>query len=206
MPIISEENFEEKYWIQNGSAHLEFFPSEGKIVCQTDTHLLKAIHLVGVCNLGVDWTTFKGRTFLIKPLEDYSYKDYLFAVNTFISGMDSKGSVDRKKLLSNNVDNRTGKSLNINTIRVMINTLKKDVKEKRKTRQHIIDFFNRFNIEEDVERKRLGADIMVISQKSVKVLFDEGKGALERLYKKGLLIRLTREEFDEKMGMYGKRK
>lgn len=202
MPIIAEENLEEKYWIKKEGTHFEFFPSQGKIVCETDVQLLKAIHFVGKCNLEVDWTSFKGRTFLINYAKEHDYKDYLFALNKLVAEMESQGKLDKKNLLANNINNATGKSLSIHQIRVEIRYLLECIKSKKKNRQHVIDYFNRYNIEDDVERQRTGASIMEITTKSSKVLIQEGKGALERLFKKGKLVKLTREEFDAKMELY----
>lgn len=202
--MTSKENLEEKYWIEEDGICFEFYPSLGKVVCHSDMNLLKAIHFVGNCGLDIDWTTLtKDRTFLVKYEEESSYQEYYIALRKLQSRMESKDKVEKVNLLKNNIDNKTGKSLNINSIRVMIVQLKKDIKSKKKTRKDIPKFFNRFNIEEDEERIKRGGSILKLTTKSANTLIEEGKSSLERLFKKGKLIRLTREEYNEKMLQYG---
>lgn len=200
-----ESALEDKYWVDTGNSRFEFYPTTGKVIAFSDGGLLKAVHHVGMSGLDIDWSTLtNARSFLVKNRDSDDYRDYLYSLNRFTSKMDSKVKQDKIGLLSKNIDNKTGKPLNINSIRVMILQLRKDVATKKKSRKDITLFFNRFNIEEDDERIQRGAGLLEVSTKHSKVLIDEGKDALERMFKKGKLRRLTKEELTTKMRLHGK--
>lgn len=198
------DDFEHKYWREEGSWGFEFFPLTGKVVCKNDVSLLKTIHHFGICLLEIDWTTFKGRTFYIKVPEDITERTLMQRLSRSVKELLSDDKISAKVLLSQNMNNVTGKPLDILQVRKYVSLLKKDVREGRKRRQHICDFFNKYNIEDDDERLRLGVTIMkVLKTKSSSTMIEEGKGALERLYKQGRLVKLTNEEYKEKMVKYG---
>lgn len=200
-----ESALEDKYWVDTGNSRFEFYPATGKVIAFSDGGLLKAVHHVGMSGLDIDWSTLTNtRSFLVKNRDSDDYRDYLYSLNRFTSKMDSKVKQDKIGLLNKNIDNKTGKPLNINSIRVMILQLRKDVDAKKKSRKDITLFFNRFNIEEDEERIQRGAGLLEVSTKHSKVLIDEGKDALERMFKKGKLRRLTKEELTTKMRLHGK--
>ena len=197
------DKFEHKYWREESGWQFEFFPLTGKVVCKTDGSLIKTVHHFGACSLDIDWTTFKGRTFSIKVPEGISESELVKRISCSVKELLSEGKLSKQAILSNNFNNATGKPLDIFQLRKYVSGLRKDVREGRKRRQDICNFFNKYNIEDDDERKRLGANIMkVLKTKSSSTMIDEGKGALERLYKQGRLIKLTNDEYKEKMLKY----
>ena len=199
------DEFDHKYWRQEDNWRFEFYPLSGQVVCFTDGSLLKTIHHFGTCLLDVDWNSFKGRSFYIKVPEGISERQLIQRLSRAVKDLLSEGKLRSKMVLSENINNATGKPLDIFQIRKYVSGLKKDVREKRKNRQQICDFFNQYNIEDDDERKRLSVDIMrVLKSKPSSTMIEEGKKALERLYKQGRLIKLTREEYKQKMEKYGK--
>lgn len=196
--------FEDKYWRQDEGWRFEFYPSEGRVVCFTDGGLLKTIHHIGACKLDIDWSTFKGRSFYIKIPSDISERTLIDRLSVAVQDLMSEQRSRVKVLTSQNWNNRTNKPLDIFAIRRYISELKSNVKAKKRSREDICKFFNQYNIEEDVERLARGADIMrVLKSKPSSSMIEEGKASLERMYKKGLLVKHTKEEYLAKMEKYG---
>lgn len=201
--ILSIDDLEDKYWIEGNGLRYEYYPKELRMVCSSSGALLKAIHLVGSCGLDIDWATVDSRSFYLVPKEDYRWKEFLIALNSLAGNMDSVKKEAKRNLLTYNTDNTTGKTLNLFTLRHNVRNLQKRYDEKRIKKEQVCEFFNRYNIEEDADRMARGSDILVIQRsKSVKTAIQEGKDALERLYQKGKLIKLTKEEYIEKMRSY----
>ena len=203
MATYAEESLEDKYWIDKGGLRFEFYPYEGKVVTFSEAGLLQAIHHIGMCRVDIDWQTLNGRTFLIKYKPTDDYFTHRMNVSKLVTGMTSIAKEANNALLKNNWDNKTNSSLSIYSVRAAMSRLKKQIKNGERTRSDIPEFFNRFNIEEDEERKRKKADILRLDKrKSANTLIDEGKRALNSLFRKGKLVRLTQEEYEAKMELY----
>ena len=203
--LLSKDQLDNKYWIEDGNTRFEYYPLEAKIVCFSDASLLKAVHLVGKVGFEVDWTSFKGRSFLIQHTTKDNWKSFYKRLCTLAFKMESEDKIEKKNLLENNIDNKTGKSIKYGSLVKAIFDLKKKYEDKKIKRDAIPRFFNHFNIEDDKERIARGADIMILQKsKAAVTAINEGKEALLRLYRQGRLIRLTEEEYIAKMEEYGK--
>lgn len=203
--LLSKDQLSNKYWIEDGNTRFEYYPLEAKIVCFSDGAVLKAVHLVGKVGFEVDWTSFKGRSFLIKHTPKDTWKMFYKRLCTLATSMQCQEKIDKENLLENNRDNNTGKSLNYGTLIKSMFDLGKKYEAKKIRREDIAKFFNRYNIEDDEERIVRGADLMVLQKsKAASTAIREGKEALIRLFRKGKLIKLTKEEYIAKMERYGK--
>lgn len=202
---VTQDKLEEKYWIEDKGIRFEFYPSKSLIVCLSDAALLKAIHLVGRCNLDIDWTSFKGRSFQVSYKPTDQWKDFIMNIYSLASKMNSKEKLEKNNLLQHNWDNNKNAPMKYGTLVKSIFDMKKRYEDKKIGRDMIADFFNRYNIEEDEERIARNADILVLQRsKPAKKAIQEGQEALYRLFKKGKLIKLTLEEYREKMDFYDK--
>ena len=203
--IISQEELNQRYWIEENGISFQYYPMEAKIVCETDASLLKAIHLVGMCNIEIDWTSFKGRSFHIQYKSSDKWMDFQKSLSVLAHRMKSKDKVEKESLLKNNIDNNTGKPIKYGTLIKAIFDLGKKYEDKKIRREDIARFFNRYNIEDDVERiARKGSILVMQKSKPASTAIREGKEALIRLFRKGKLVKLTTDEYIAKMERYGK--
>lgn len=201
--ISKWEDLEEKYTFRKDRFYFEYYPYEGRVHCENNTNLLMSIHFLGKCGFNINWQRCTKTDLYIESPEHLSQFYFMDMMNLSIKDLDSPKKRAREKLLSNNFNYKTGKPLDIFVIRSEIYYLTTSVKAKKKGTLDILRYFNYFNIKEDIERVARGGSILVESTKSKKTLIREGKDALERLFKKGKLKKLTDKDYLDKMEKYG---
>lgn len=101
----------------------------------------------------------------------------------------------RDKTILGNIDNTTGEVISEYTLYNRLRNIKIDTDRGK---QKVCDFFNRYNIEE----VRKCTPLMTYTTQARKNLVLEGSNALWKLFEKGELRRLTKQEFIDKMDFY----
>lgn len=197
------DNFDDKYWIEQEDCRFEFFPHEGKVICYSSGALLKAVHHFGAAGFDIDWSTFSGRGFTVSTADNITAGDLKHMLCRATRDLVSKSKKNKDDLLLRNWDRNKNKSICIYSLRASICDLKNKVKAKKKSRQDVADFFNRFNIEDDPDRISRGSGIMQVKGTNTSTyMIQAGKNSLEKLWAMGKLVKLTKEEWLEKVEDY----
>lgn len=184
-----------KLSIQHGNVGFDFFvekwdSSDGDVgmshfIAHTDHSFDYLLHWIGRQRLEIDWSLTRRdlKQVILIPNGEITYKEWLNRLRKTCAKMDSEESMSMEEnRLKNNIDENTGKPLNLDSIRRHVYRMRRELKSKKISRQQVCDWFNLFNIEDDQERIRCGGAKMEVLTKSGETLIREGLGALERLY------------------------
>ena len=184
---------------QEGLLGYLYYIESGIVKCNNANSTYLAIEHFSRRGFEIDWLNSNvGRRQLTVTLPEHLTQEESLSVlgktkeELYAQETEDKRKV-REEIISRNVDNSTGKVITEKYLRELMSTLNSVV---NKDRTNISDWFNKFNI----EAIRPNAPIIVVSTKPKKTIITEGRGLIWKLFEKGELRKLTKEEFANKMG------
>ena len=175
-----------------------YYPLTGLAKAANSVSFYRCIEHFAYRGFAIDWvrSNINTLTLFIIPPECLSEEESIALLSTSTQGLYNQSLAERKKsrdsIISKNIDNNNGKVITENQLKRSIENL---IANKSKGRQDVIDWFNRYNIE-DIRPEH---PLMVLSTKPKKTLFLEGKTLLMKLFEEGKLKKLTKEEYLAKM-------
>lgn len=184
-----------------GAVSFVYYPDIQMVKVVNQLSFFRSIEFFAYRGFFIDWNRSNINTFtlfLIVPdyLEGHRANSIITrATNDLYNQAKEDEARRREERIKGNVDNNTG---NIITFPVIESSLR-SLKRSNKSRQGIVDWFNRYNLE---EIRPPDFPLMRVSTKPVNVLIEEGKASIRKLFDQGKLRKLTKEQYQEKLLKY----
>lgn len=174
----------------------DFYPYFGLALSSTLENFEYTLYYFGRAGFNIDWkrTCREKMHVYIETNSAWTYSQWCLVMSRCCRQLDKEMKNLKGKKLLENIDEETGKPLSIFSIRAHISRMKTFVKQDKLSAQGIADWFNKFNIEDDMDRQRCGTGKMVVLKtKSRMTMINEGARALEDLFRLGKLRKQKRK-------------
>ena len=203
MSLTKVNNLDVYSWVESRYVTFTYRPLDGLVVAGNRVSVEKAIEYFAFKQYRIDWknsNTAQGRLQVLIP-ESITPEQEEALLATTLDEMEFTSKLLMEKaqelLLLNNVDNSTGEVIKY---QYLYDTMTRMNKAANKSRDDICSWFNKYNIED----MRPALPVIVASTKPKKGIIDEGRTLIWKLFDKGLLRRLTKDEYEAKMDAYVK--
>jgi hypothetical protein len=198
MSLTKTHNEEVYTWKESRYVSFTYRPSDGLVKGANNVSMEKAIEYFAFKQYRIDWknsNTAQGRLQVITP-ENITTEQEVALLTTTLDEMEFTSKLLMEKaqalLILNNVDNETGEVIKY---KYLYETMTRMNKAANKSRDDVCNWFNKYNI----EAQRPDKPLIVASTKPKKAIIDEGRTLIWKLFDKGLLRKLTKDEYEDKM-------
>lgn len=198
MTLIKAADLDIFTWKESRYISFTYRPADGLVRAANRPSIEKAIAYFSYKQYHVDWknsNTTQGILQVIIPDHLEADQEELLLTSS-LEDMVATSLVAREEakaeLLLLNVDNSTGEIIKE---KYLSDTMGRINKAKNKTREDIVEWFNKYNIE-DI---RPDTPLIITSTKSKPTIIEEGRGLIWKLFEQGKLRRLTKEEYEAKI-------
>ena len=197
---LTKTHDEEVYtWKESRYVSFTYRPLDGLVKGANNVSMEKAIEYFAFKQYRIDWknsNTAQGRLQVIIP-ENITPEQEVALLATTLDEMEFTSKLLMEKaqelLVLNNVDNETG---DVIKYQYLYDTMTRMNKTANKSRDDVCSWFNNYNI----EVQRPDKPIIVASTKPKKAIIEEGRNLIWKLFDKGLLRKLTKDEYEDKIG------
>lgn len=198
---------EGQYYTYNDKSGMNFkyIPVVGRVECRNNMSFLRTIEYFVKRQYEVNWELTNHRASVLyvtipEHLKDKEEDLLTKSTTDMVDTYKQEQEANKKDIESRNVDNTTGKWINIGTLKNSLASInEKDNKGTYVNKVEVIlEFFNRYNIED----ARPDNPIIIASTKPRNKVVEEGRKLLYSLYEKGELRKLTEDQYKEKMDKY----
>ena len=181
-----------KIFVDQDGVSFWYYPYFHKVKTHDEKGFNYALHYFGKSGFNIAWNK-TDRELGVITLEinlEWTLLKWTKTLQRTISDLDSITKRTKGALMKENIDLDTGKPLSIGAIRSSICQMKVRAENNEISRRQIIDWFNKFNIEDDPQRQKVGVGKMTFLKTKSRIRYiEEGQAAIERLFKKGKLRR-----------------
>ena len=185
-----------------GAIRFTYYPHLNKVACTNGLSFYRSIEHFAYRGFEIDWTKSNINTLnLFVKAPEFLTEEETFDIlskgsETLYHQSKADEAKTRGKLILNNIDNNTGLPIEEVKLRNKI----ANMQASKHNRYICAEWIGHYNI----EVARPDKPLVTVSTKSKAIIMKEGKRVLLGLFEKGLLRKLTEEEYQEKLDKHSK--